>query len=66
MDRVLRVAHDVGHRAGRTVMRVGGNARQCSDDHGTGDVVTIPRSCVSTSDADKAGNHGFRKPETSA
>ena len=61
VDLVLRVADDVGHRAGRTVMRVGGNARQCSDDHGTGDVVTIPRSCVSMSDADKAGNHGLQQ-----
>ena len=42
-------------------MRVGGNARQCSDDHGSVDVVTIPRSCVSTSDADKAGNHGLQQ-----
>ena len=61
MDLVLRVAHDVGHRAGRTVMRVSGNTRQCGDDHGTRDVVTIPRSCVSMSDADEAGNHGLQQ-----
>ncbi len=57
---VLSVAHDVGRQAGRTVMRVGGDARQCGDDDGTGDVVTIPPSCVLPGDADQARNHGLQ------